>query len=228
MWSVKFKWLLSFASHGLLVRLSISWLSGRAASYLEVLWGGNWFIREQNFYIKVWCLVQLQHIPLYHFLHAVTFVSVAAAADPSWFGALETTVPTFCHLAPRQPSKARTPPAHCQELLSPLAWAVTHFLQLQTLSGSLTGSALARSHGWGSFFLTHGLCFTCLQSQNSKSSPSTASLCLQANNCCPSRASFLPLQTGSPSSSIKTALPFCSIKFSCCYTELPLPRLNSI
>lgn len=135
------------------------------------------------------------------------------------------------HLLPPGPKAAQQstyPTSSLSGVLSPLAWAVTHFLQLQTLSGSLTGSALARSHGWGSFFLTHGLCFTCLQSQNSKSSPSTASLCLQANNCCPSRASFLPLQTGSPSSSIKTALPFCSIKFSCCYTELPLPRLNSI
>lgn len=81
------------------------------------------------------------------------------------------------HLLPPGPKaaeQARTPPAHCQELLSPLAWAVTHFLQLQTLSGSPTGSTLAQSHGWGSFFLTHGLGFTCLQSQKSKSSPSTA------------------------------------------------------
>lgn len=178
--------------------------------------------------MKVWCLVQLYHIPLYHFLHAITSVCLAAAADPSWFGALETAVPTFCHLAPRQHSKARTPPAHCQELLSPLAWAVTHFLQLQTLSGSLTGSALAPSHGWGSFFLAHGLCFTCLQSPNSKSSPSTASLCLQANICCPIHPSLLSLQTGSPSSIIQTGFPFCLIKFSCYYIELPLPVLNSI
>lgn len=96
---------------------------------------------------------------------------VAAAADPFLHGALETTVPTFCHMAPRQQGKASRVPTHCSELLSLLAWAVTHFLQLQTLSDSLTGSALALSHGWGSFFLTHGPCFAPSQSQNSKFPP---------------------------------------------------------
>lgn len=157
--------------HGLLEMLPISWLSGWAAclgSCLEVVDSS----RNRTFRLSlVSCTT-----PTYFStsLSACSHIRVAAAADPCWFGALETTV---CHLAPRQQSKARTPPAHCQELLSPLAWAVTHFLQLQMLSGSLIGRALAGSHGWGSFFLTHGLCFTCLQSQNSKSSPSSASLC---------------------------------------------------
>lgn len=176
MCSVKFNWLLSFASHGLLERLSISWLSGWAHCYLEVLWGSNWFIKKQNFWIKVWCLEQLQHIPLYHLLHAITSVCVSAAADPSWFGALETTQSPPSATWPQGSRAKHVPHQLIVRSYFPL-WPVTHFLQLQTLSGSLTGSALAQSHGWGSFFLTHGLCFTCLQSQKSKSSPSTASLC---------------------------------------------------
>ena len=56
----------------------------------------------------------------------------------------------------------------------------------------------------------------------STSSPSTASLCLQANNCCPSHFFFSTTNRES-SFNYQTGFRFYFIKFCCCYPELLPP-----